>query len=306
MSWKKTFKKATKGFNPVTAQLGFLQDGFDSITGVSQANDAQKAALASASGRIGQGQQLSAQTLQDQLGVLGGTYEDQLAQYESALAQAQQGDTAALDAYQEQMMANQGQISDLLSPQAALQGEYLPAVTQDPGERLANLRGSDQYNELYDERAGAAAQGLANAGVRRSSAAGDTFGDLSMQTLMDLDNQNYGRQLGLLNMGNQGTNNLANFLNNSNMNMANTGLNQNNMMTNRAYQGGLSIADLIGNRGTNEINLRGTNAANQMNLLGQLGQAQSAAQIAQGQNAMNSRLGLLNGLTTVGSAFLGG
>jgi len=323
MSWKdrlkpsKKFKKAAKfvatgGLMPseLSTAKALGDDGFggsiDDLTGVSAANKAQQKALKSLSGRIGQGQQLSNQTMQDQLGVLGGTYDDQRAQYESALAQAQQGDSSALEAYQQQMMASQGQIADLLGPQAALQGQYLPEVTQSQGERLANLRGSDQYNELYGERASAAAQGLADAGLRRSSAAGETFGDLSMQTLMDLDNQNYGRQLGLLNMGNQGTNNLANFYNNSNMNMANTGLNQNNMMTNRAYQGGMGIADLIGNRGQNEINLRGTNAANQMNLLGQLGQAQSAAQIAQGQNTMNARLGLLGGLSSLGGAFLGG
>ena len=79
-----------------------------------------------------------------------------------------------------------------------------------------------------------------------------------------------------------------------------------NALSNRAYNNALALSDLTGQNTANRINLMGTNAANQMNLLGQLGQAQAASTIAQGQNSMNSRLAGINLLGNIGAAYAGG
>jgi hypothetical protein len=110
----------------------------------------------------------------------------------------------------------------------------------------------------------------------------------------------------MLNMGNQGVANQANFLNQANTNMNATNMNTQNMMNQRGYGNALGISDLMGQRGANLTRLQGQDAANQMNLLGQLGQAESASIMQQGQNAMNSRMAGLNLAGQIGGAALTG
>jgi hypothetical protein len=174
----------------------------------------------------------------------------------------------------------------------------------------------------------AATNQLQDAGIRRSTNAGEMAADISQDTLMGLANQNYNRQLGMLEMGNQGVNNQANFMNNSNNLMNSVNLQGQNAMNQRGFNTNMGLSDLmgayganqmglqgnmfnnqnglIGGYGQNQIQLMGQNAANQMNLEGQLGQAQAAATMAQGQNSINSMNSLLNLGGTLGGAYLTG
>jgi hypothetical protein len=315
---KKNLKRAgtallTGGASEAFTGIGTdsIEEGYKSISGISAAEDAQKRALAGLEGNIAEGQALSEVGLQQQLGVLDDTFGDQRSQIGGALSGANIADRQALAQYMQAQGANRDQISAMLSPQADLQGQFMGSVADAStldgmGNMLNQVRESDTYNSLLGERMDAAQNQFADAGLRRSTTAGEGAADIAQSTLMDLGNQAYNRQLGMLNMGNQGVANQANFLNQANTNMNATNMNTQNMMNQRGYQNQMGIADLIGNTGTNRSNLMGTNTSNQMNLLGQLGQAQAANQIAQGQNAMNTRMGVLNLAGTIGGAALTG
>jgi hypothetical protein len=303
------FKKALKAI--ATGGISEAGNAWDSISGASAANDAQKRALAGLEGNIAQGQALSEQGLDRQLGVLDDTFGEQRSQIEAALGGANIADQQALDQYMQAQRGNIDSISGMLDPQAALQGQFIGSVADAStldgyGNMLNDVRNSDTYNSLLNERMGAAQNQFADAGLRRSTTAGEQSADIAQNTLLDLGNQNYNRQLGMLNMGNQGVLNQANYLGSANTNLNNMNMAQQNMMNQRGYQNQMGIGDLIGATGVNRNNLIGTNVANQMNLLGQQGQAQAASQIAQGQNAMNSRMGLINMLGQAGAAYASG
>ena len=315
---KKNLKRAgtallTGGASEAFTGVGMdsLEDGYASISGISAAEDAQKRALAGLEGNIAEGQALSERGLEQQLGVLDDTFSDQRSQIEGALSGANIADQQALAQYMQAQQGNIDNISGMLDPQAALQGQFMGSVADAStldgyGNMLNDVRQSDTYNSLLNERMGAAQNQFADAGLRRSTTAGEQSADIAQNTLLDLGNQNYNRQLGMLNMGNQGVMNQANYLNNANTNLNNMNMAQQNMMNQRAYQNQMGIGDLIGNTGINRSNLMGANTSNQMNLLGQLGQAQAANQIAQGQNAMNTRMGLLNAGAGIFSGALSG
>lgn len=345
------FKRLVKNTVKYGTGVGFIENAWDSVSGK---NDADRAAIESErelSESISRGQRLSEEALDSQLGVLGDTnrqqldlnrdnynaqrgllgdtYRDQRGQIQSALQGANSQDQQALAQYMQAQGASQDQISQMLGQQAGLQSQFQDSVANAStldgfGNMLNEVRDSDTYNSLLGERMDAATNQLQDAGLRRSTNAGEMAADISQDTLMGLANQNYDRQLGMLNMGNQGVNNQANFLNNSNNMMNSMNLQGQNAMNNRAYESNLGLADLMGQYGANQMGLRsnmfnnqnsliggygqnqiqlmGQNAANQMNLEGQLGQAQAASTMAQGQNAMNSR----NALFNLGGSIVGG
>jgi hypothetical protein len=284
---------------------------FSKLTGQDDAKKAGDKATRNLGRKIKEGQELSTSTLASQEGVLDSTFADQRRQMQRGLSGANSADQQALAEYMQAQGANRDQISAMLNPQAELQGQFMGSVADAStldgmGNMLNQVRESDTYNSLLGERMDAAQNQFADAGLRRSTTAGEGAADIAQSTLMDLGNQAYNRQLGMLNMGNQGVVNQANFTNQANTNMNATNMNTQNMMNQRGYQNQMGIADLIGNTGINRSNLMGTNTSNQMNLLGQLGQAQAANQIAQGQNAMNTRMGVLNLAGTIGGAALTG
>jgi len=309
MGWKKSLKRGVKAV--ATGGLSEVGNTWDSVSGANKIDRANKKALKTLSGRIGQGQQLSTDTLASQQGVLDSTYDDQLAQMQGGLAGANSADQQALAQYMQAQGANLDQVTGMLQPQADLQGQFMGSVADAStldgmGNMLNQVRESDTYNSLLGERMDAAQNQFADAGLRRSTAAGEGAADIAQGTLMDLGNQAYGRQLNMLNMGNQGVNNLANVTNSLNTGMNNINMGQQNMMNQRAYANSGDISDLMGQRGANNINLQGQNSANQMNLLGQLGQAESASIMARGQNAANSRMAGLNLIGQLGGAYLTG
>ena len=296
----------------LSGNLDYIEDGFNEVTGVAAAQRAQERALAGLEGNIAEGQALSEVGTQQQLDSLDQTYGDQRGQYQSALGNANNYDQQALNQYMQAQQGNINNISGMLDPQAALQGQFMGSVADAStldgyGNMLNDVRNSDTYNSLLGERMGAAQNQFADAGLRRSTTAGEQSADIAQNTLLDLGNQNYNRQMGMLNMGNQGVMNQANYLGNANTNLNNMNMNQQNMMNQRGYGNAMGVGDLIGDTGVNRRNLMGANTSNQMNLLGQLGQAQAASQIAQGKNTMNTRMGLLGaGANVLGGAFTGG
>jgi len=304
-SLKRAFKAVATG------GLSEAGNAWDSVSGKNAADRANKKSLESLSGRIRQGQELSTEALANQQGVLDRTFADQRGQMQDGLADANIADRQALAEYMQAQGANRDQISAMLSPQADLQGQFMGSVADAStldgyGNMLNDVRQSDTYNSLLGERMDAAQNQFADAGLRRSTTAGEGAADIAQSTLMDLGNQAYNRQLGMLNMGNQGVNNLANVTNAFNTNMNATNMNTQNMMNQRGYGNALGISDLMGQRGANLTRLQGQDAANQMNLLGQLGQAESASIMQQGQNAMNSRMAGLNLAGQIGGAALTG
>jgi len=293
-------------------------------------------------------------------------FNNQRGQIQSALQGANSQDQQALAQYMAAQGASQDQISQMLGQQASLQGQFQDSVANAStldgfGNMLNEVRDSDTYNSLLGERMDAATNQLQDAGLRRSTNAGEMAADISQDTLMGLANQNYDRQRDMLSMGNQGVNNQADFLNSSNNLMNRNNLAQQNAMNQRGYQSDISIANmmndlgrnqsslagqygrdvyntqgnygenmfnaqgnygnnrmsllsdfnnnqsnLIGGYGQNQMSLRDANNVNQMNLLGQLSQANTANTMAQGQNEMNSRLGVLNLASTLGGAAMTG
>jgi hypothetical protein len=347
----KRLGKAVKKYNGVS----MLGNAWDSVSGK---NDADRAAIESErelSESISRGQQLSEDSLESQLGVLGDTYnqqvglnrgnfntqrgilsdtyQDQRGQIQSALQGANSQDQQALAQYMQSQGASQDQISQMLGQQAGLQGQFQDSVANAStldgfGNMLNEVRDSDTYNSLLGERMDAATNQLQDAGIRRSTNAGEMAADISQNTLMGLANQNYNRQLGMLEMGNQGVNNQANFMNNSNNLMNRVNLEGQNAINQRGFNTNMGLSDLTGayganqmgllsdynnNRsnlaggyGQNQMSLRDSNNVNQMNLLSQLSQANTANTMAQGQSEMNSRMGLFNLAGTLGGAAMTG
>ena len=306
----KSLKKTFKSKKLKRVGMAAVTGGVSELPYASGKVGAQRDADKALRGLEATGRDLSTQSqeaMARQMGYLDDTFNDQRGQIESALSGANQQDAQALADYMQSMGANQGQIAEMLESSAALEGEYLPAITADRGQRLNDIRNSDMYSALYDERANAAGNMLADAGLRRSTNAGETAADLAQSTLMDLDREQYAQDLNLYNIGMQANNRLADFLSNSNQNMANVNLAGRNAMSNRGYQNALGIADLIGNRGANRIGLDQQNLMNQMDIKGQLSQARAANQIAEGQNNMAFNMGLLNaGAGIFGGALSGG
>ncbi len=331
------------------------QDGYNEVSGINAAQEAQERALAGLEGDIAQARAMSDVSMEEQLGILGNTYRDQMGvnrdnynaqrgilgntyrdqrgQIQSALQGATSQDQQALSDYMSAQGASQDQISQMLGQQAGLQGQFQDSVANAStldgfGNMLNEVRDSDTYNSLLGERMDAATNQFQDAGLRRSTNAGEMAADISQDTLMGLANQNYNRQLGMLEMGNQGVNNQANFMNNSNNLMNRVNLEGQNAINQRGFNTNMGLSDLTGSYGANQMgllgdynnnrsslmggygqnqmNLRDTNNVNQMNLLGQLSQANTANTIAQGQNEMNSRMGVLNLAGTLGGAAMTG
>ncbi len=330
MGWKDRFKVKKKSFStkniakavdPTFGQASALRKSggraVDDITGQT-ATDRLKRSQRRASGalidRINEGRDLSDASFDENLGILNQYTDEQRQALENSYRQAGIDDQAALDQAMGLYRDNQGQISDLLSPQAQLQGQFMGDVADAStmagmDRRFSDIAGGEQYQALMDERGRAATNALSDSGLRRSSAAGETFADLSADTIRDLEQQQYRRAGGMLEMGNQGTNNLANFLNRSNTGMADLGFRGQNAINDRQFQGRNDIADILANRGANEIRMRDSNTANQMNLIGQQGQAQTASILGQANADFNQSQSINNligqGIGAVGGAMLG-
>lgn len=69
------------------------------------------------------------------------------------------------------------------------------------GQRLNNLQNSDMYRSLSDQRMSDANRYLNSQGISRSTAGGERIGDISMETLLGLEQMMAGRQGQIANQG---------------------------------------------------------------------------------------------------------
>jgi hypothetical protein len=101
--------------------------------------------------------------------------------------------------------------NERLEPYAAVGQESLQAVNDAAtldgwAQRLSDMANSDVYNELFSERMEVADARLSAGGMNRSGAAAQEAADLSMATILGLDQGLYGRQLTNVGIGQSAVN----------------------------------------------------------------------------------------------------
>ena len=251
----------------------------DDVTGMEAAQDAQKKASQALQANINRGLDMSEQRT-------GGILD--------AFNQGNQGAIADLLRARGNVQQGYGQGIDQLQSQAALFDPAASVLQQSAtaSGRAANI--NDILNDpnlagVFDSVQDRTANQLSASGLRRSGAGAQMSNDALLNTALQFEADQYGRNQGLANIGSQGNMTIAQMLANQGGALANA--NQN--LAAQRFAGGSGNANIMQQA-----------LANDLNLLGQLGQAQAAGITGPAMIEQQTNQGIMNLGAQAGAAML--
>ncbi len=252
----------------------------DDVTGMDAAQDAQRQASGVLQDNINRGLDMSA----NRTGSILDSFNQGNRGAIADLLQARQNVGQGYDQGINQMQSQ----AALFDPAASIMQQNASASGR--GATINDILNDPNWSGVFDSVQDRTGNQLSAAGLRRSGAGAQMSNDALLNTAMQIEGDQYGRNQGLANMGSQGNMTIAQMLANRGGALANA--NQN--LAAQRFAGGSGNANIMQQA-----------LANDLNLVGQLGQAQAAGITGPAMVQQQMNQGLFNMAGAGAGALLG-